>query len=267
MTKRSAAILMILLVLGLHVPAKAGEVLVAAAADLNFAIKEIASVYEKKTGNSVKLSLGSSGNFYSQISNGAPFDLFFSADIEYPRKLDEAGLAVPGTLFMYALGRIVLWAPKGSPIDVEGLKIKALLHSSIQKVAIANPEHAPYGRAAVVALKHFGLYEQFKEKLVFGENISQTAQFVQSGAADIGFIALSLAVAPSVKPLGRFWELPPESYPRIEQGAVILKAAQAKGTLEAVHSFYSWVKAPASQAILRRYGFVLPNEIDKAAEK
>jgi molybdate transport system substrate-binding protein len=267
MTKRSAAILMMLLVLGCNVPAQGAEVLVAAAADLNFAIKEIASDYEKKTGNSVKLSLGSSGNFHSQISNGAPFDLFFSADIDYPRKLDEAGLTVPGTLFMYALGRIVIWVPKGSAIGVEELKIKALLHSSVQKVAIANPEHAPYGRAAVAALKHFGIYEQVQKKFVLGENISQTAQFVQSGAADIGIIAISLAVAPTVKQTGRFWEIPPDTYPRIEQGAVILKAAQAKGNLEAVRSFYSWVKAPVGQAILRRYGFVLPNEFDKAAEK
>jgi len=267
MRKTSAAILFALLCLSSSVPAKAGEVLVAAAADLNFAIKEIASDYEKKTGNSVKLSLGSSGNFYSQIFNGAPFDLFFSADIDYPRKLDEAGLTVPGTLFMYAVGRIVVWVPKGSPIDVEGLKIKALLHSSVRKVAIANPVHAPYGRAAVAALKHFGLYDQVQKKFVLGENISQTAQFVQSGAADIGIIALSLAVAPAVKQAGRYWELPPETYPRIEQGAVILKAAQAKGNFEAVQSFYDWIKAPGGQGILRRYGFVLPHGIDKAADK
>ncbi len=258
---------MLLLVLGWYLPVKAADVLVAAAADLNFAIKEIALDYEKKTGNSIKLSLGSSGNFYSQIANGAPFELFFSADIDYPRKLDEANLTVAGTLFMYALGRIVIWVPNGSPIGVEELKIKALLHSSTQKLAIANPEHAPYGRAAVAALKHFGIYEQVKHKFVLGENISQTAQFVQSGSADIGIIALSLAVAPTVKQTGRFWEIPPDAYPRIEQGAVILKAAQTKRNLDAVRSFYSWVKAPAGQAILRRYGFVLPNQIDKAAEK
>jgi molybdate transport system substrate-binding protein len=245
----------------------AAEVLVAAAADLNFAIKEIVAEYEKKTANSIKLSLGSSGNFYSQISNGAPFDLFFSADIDYPRKLEEAGLTVPRTLYMYAVGRIVIWVPKASPIDVENLKIKSLLHPSIQKIAIANPEHAPYGRAAVAALRHFGLYERVRRKFVLGENISQTAQFVQSGAADIGIIALSLAVAPTVKQAGRYWEVSLEAYPRLEQGAVILKAAQAKGNFEPVQSFYGWVKAPAGRAILQRYGFFLPYGIDQAVDK
>ena len=267
MTKRSAAALMMFSVLAWSVSTKAAEVLVAAAADLSFAIKEIAANYEKKTGNPVKLSLGSSGNFYAQISNGAPFDLFFSADIDYPRKLEEAGLTVPNTLFMYALGRIVIWVPKDSALNVEELKMKALLHSSIRKVAIANPEHAPYGRAAVAALKHFGFYEQVQKKFVFGENISQTAQFVRSGAADIGIIALSLAVAPTMKQAGRYWEIPSESYPRIEQGAVILKAAQAKGNLEPVQSLYGWFKAPEGQAILRRYGFILPNSINKAIDK
>jgi molybdate transport system substrate-binding protein len=246
---------------------QAAEVLVAAAADLNFAIKEIVADYEKKTANSIKLSLGSSGNFYSQISNGAPFDLFFSADIEYPRKLEEAGLTVPGTLYMYAVGRIVVWVPKTSVIDVETLKMKALLHPSARKVAIANPEHAPYGRAAVAALKHFGLYEQVHKKFVLGENISQAAQFVQSGAADIGIIALSLALAPTVKRAGKYWEVPLEAYPRLEQGAAILKASQAKGNFEPVQSFYGWVKASAGRAILRRYGFFLPYGIDQAVDK
>ena len=258
MANRSAAILVILCFLGWQSPANAAEVLVAAAADLNFAIKDIVSGYEKKTGNTVKLSLGSSGNFYSQISNGAPFDLFFSADIDYPRKLDEAGLTVPHTLFTYALGRIVLWVSKSSLIDVETLKVKALLHSSIKKVAIANPEHAPYGRAAVAAMKYFGIYEQVQNKLVLGENISQTAHFVQSGAADIGVIALSLAAAPTLRQAGRFWEVPSDAYPQIEQGAVILKTAQTKGNLAAVQSFYNWFKAPTGQAILQRYRFILP---------
>ncbi len=246
---------------------RAAEVLVAAAADLNFAIKEIVADYEKKTGDSVKLSLGSSGNFYSQISNGAPFDLFFSADIEHPRKLEESGLTVPDTLFMYAVGRIVVWVPKASPVDVEKLKMKAFLHPSVKKIAIANPQHAPYGRAAVAALKHFGIYEQVERRFVLGENISQTAQFVQSGAAEIGIIALSLAVAPTVKQAGRYWEVPLEAYPRLEQGVVILKAALAKGNFEAARSFCDWVKGLAGRAILQRYGFFLPQGIDEAVDE
>src|SRR5205809_228729 len=129
---------------------QAGEISVAAASDLNFAFKEIVAEFGKKTGNTVKMSLGSSGNFFAQISNGAPFDLYFSADISYPKKLEEAGLAEPGTLYMYAVGRIVVWVPKGSPIDVASLGIKALQHPSVKKIAIANPKHAPYGRAARV---------------------------------------------------------------------------------------------------------------------
>src|SRR6266545_5774510 len=148
--------------------AQAGEVSIAAASDLNFAFKEMAADFEKKTGHTVKLSLGSSGNFYAQISNGAPFDVFFSADISYPKKLEAAGLTEPGTLYMYAVGRIVVWVPKDSPIDVASLGIKALQHPSVKKIAIANPKHAPYGRAAVVAMEHYKIHEAVKDKLVLG---------------------------------------------------------------------------------------------------
>ena len=144
---RSCFLLSLLFSLGLK-KVQAAEVSVAAAADLNFAMKEIVADYQKNTGNSVNLSFGSSGDFYSQISTSeAPFDLFFSADIGYPRKLQEARLTVPGTLFLYAVGRIVIWVPKTSPVNMEKLQMNALLHSSINKIAIANPEHAPYGRA------------------------------------------------------------------------------------------------------------------------
>src|SRR5438309_4732605 len=199
---------------------QAGEISIAAASDLNFAFKEIVAGFEKKTGHTVKLSLGSSGNFFAQLSNGAPFDVFFSADIGYPKRLEQAGLAEPGTLYLYAVGRIVLWVPKGSPIDVHALGIEALQHPLVRKVAIANPKHAPYGRAAVAAMEHFKVYGAVKDKLVLGENISQTAQFVQTAGADIGIIALSLAVAPAMKDTGMLWEVPFEAYPRLEQGAV-----------------------------------------------
>src|SRR5438445_5658373 len=158
------------------VSAWAGEVSIAAASDLNFAFKEIVAGFEKKTGHTVKLSLGSSGNFFAQLSNGAPFDVFFSADIGYPKRLEQAGLAEPGTLYMYAVGRIVLWVPKGSPIDLLSLGIRALQHPAVKKIAIANPKHAPYGRAAVTAMEHYKVYDALKDKFVLGENISQTAQ-------------------------------------------------------------------------------------------
>src|SRR5713101_5914152 len=234
--------------------ARAAEITVAAAADLNFAFKEIVVDFEKKTRNTVKLSLGSSGNFYAQLSNGAPFDVFFSADIGYPKKLEEAGLAEPGTLYMYAVGRIVVWVPKGSPIDVAELGIKALQHPAVKKVAIANPKHAPYGRAAVAAMERYKVYDAVKDKLVLGENISQTAQFVQTGGADIGIIALSLAVAPAMKDTGTYWEIPLEAYPRLEQGAVVLKAAKDVKTARA---FLDFIKGPEGAAVLKRYGFFL----------
>ena len=238
-------------------PGHAAEISIAAASDLNFAFKEIVADFEKTTGNTVKLSLGSSGNFFAQISNGAPFDLYFSADILYPKKLEEAGLAEPGTLYMYAVGRIVLWVPKGSPIDLQSLGIKALQHPAVKKIAIANPKHAPYGRAAVAAMQHYKVYDAVKEKLVIGENISQTAQFVQTGGSDIGVIALALALAPAMKETGRYWEVPPAAYPRLEQGAVMFKAAKDKKTARA---FLDYIKGPQGASVFKRYGFFLPEK-------
>ena len=257
---RIVALVFALGLLGISGHAFAAEILVAAAADLNFAIKDIIAEFERKTGHHVKLSLGSSGNFMMQISNGAPFELYFSADIGFGRKLEDAHLTVPNTLFPYAIGRIVVWVPKDSPINVQELGMNALLDPSIKKIAIANPKHAPYGRAAVAALKHFDLYDKVEEKFVLGENISQTAQFVQSGNADIGIIALSLAVAPSLAEAGRYWEIPLTAYPRMEQGAVILETARKNGNFEAVKQFADWVAAPAGRAVLKRYGFYMPED-------
>lgn len=262
-SRMSLSMISLVLMLGLLCNAGsafAKEILVAAAADLNFAIKDIIAEFEHKTGHQVKLSLGSSGNFMMQISNGAPFELYFSADIGFPRQLEEKHLTVPGTLFSYAVGRIVVWVSKDSPIDVQKLGMNALLDPSIKKIAIANPKHAPYGRAAVAALKHFNLYDQVEPKFVLGENISQTAQFVQSGNADIGIIALSLAMAPSMKEAGRFWEIPLTAYPRMEQGGVILETARKNGNYEAVKQFADWVTAPTGRAVLKRYGFYMPEE-------
>lgn len=232
----------------------AEELAVAAAADLNFAMKEIAQHYQHDTGNTLRLSFGSSGNFFIQIQNGAPFDLFFSADVGYPQKLEQSGLAEPGTLYRYAVGQIVLWVPSNSKLDL-ARSLNVLLDPSIKKIAIANPAHAPYGRAAEEALRKAGVYDRIKNKLVLGENISQTTQFVETGNADIGVVAESLAVSPTMKLEGRYAEVPVNLYTPIEQAAIVLKTshkqALAKGFLE-------YLRRPAAQQILARYGFSLP---------
>lgn len=235
--------------------AVAEVITIGAASDLNFAFREIATEYEKTSGNRVRLTLGSSGNFYAQIQNGAPFDLYFSADIAYPRKLEEAGLTVPGSLYQYAIGRIVLWAGKDSHLDLSrGLEI--FREPAIRKIAIANPKHAPYGRAAVAAMEHFKVYDQVKDKLILGENISQAAQFIESGACDIGIIALSLAVAPAMKSKGTYWEVPAEAHPPLEQGAVILKSSKQQ---ESAKQFLAFIKGERGQEIMKRYGFTVPS--------
>jgi len=231
-----------------------GTVTVAAAADLMYAMNEIASNFEKATGCTVRVSTGSSGNFLSQIENGAPFDVFFSADIEYPRKLEAEGLAVPGSTYLYAVGRIVLWVRNDSRLDIsKGLA--ALRDPSIQKVAIANPQHAPYGRAAEEVLRKSGVYDAVKDRFVLGENISQAAEFVESGNADAGILALSLVLSPGLKEKGRFWRIPENLYTPIHQGVVLVRASQnPRGAL----AFLDYIKSAATAALLERYGFVLP---------
>ena len=236
----------------------AGEVVVAAASDLNAAAKEIVADFEKRTGNTVKLTLGSSGNFHAQIKNGAPFDVFLSADVNYVRDLERAGLTEPGSVSIYAIGRIVLWVSRNSPIDIQTLGMRALLQPQARRIAIANPDHAPYGRAAVRAMESAGVYAAVKGKLVLGENISQTAQFVQSGAADVGIVALSLAVAEPMKTQGKYWEVPAGSYPRLEQGAVILKQSQRAGHATVARQFLETLLSPPGRSVLQRYGFSLP---------
>ena len=232
----------------------AEQLAVAAAADLNFAMKEIAQRYQQSTGNTLKLSFGSSGNFFVQIQNGAPFDLFFSADISYPAKLGQAGLAEPGTIYQYAVGKIVLWVPNNSQLDLSK-GIDVLLDPSIKKIAMANATHAPYGRAAEEALKKAGIYDRVKGKLVIGENISQTAQFVQTGNAEIGIIAESLAKAPTMAAEGRFVEISSPLYSPIDQGAVVLKNSPHK---TAAKAFLAFMKTVEVQQILTQYGFTIP---------
>ena len=232
----------------------AEEILVAAAADLNQVLPVIAERFERESGNRVKLSFGSSGNFFAQIQNGAPFDVFFSADIDFPKRLEAAGVTEPGSLHEYAVGKIVLWVPKGSGVDINrGLPV--LLDPGVRKIAIANPVHAPYGKAGLAALQHEQLYEKVKDKVVLGENISQTFELVESGNADIGIVALSLAMAPKVKDTGRFFVVPTSSYPSIRQGAVVIRSSQHKG---AAKSFIAYLKRPETITLLKQYGFEVP---------
>jgi molybdate transport system substrate-binding protein len=227
---------------------------VAAASDLQSVLPAIASRFEKDTGQHVGLTFGSSGNFFTQIQNGAPFDVLLSADIDYPKRLEQSGQAERGTLYEYATGRLVLWTRNDSGIDVRpGLKV--LADDRVRRVAIANPEHAPYGRAAVAALRHERLYERVRQKFVLGENVSQAAQFAQSGSADAGVLALSLALSPALKSSGTYLELPESWYPPIEQAAVVLSSSRQKPL---ARQFIEYLKAPESARILQSYGFAVP---------
>jgi molybdate transport system substrate-binding protein len=227
------------------------EMTVAAAADLQFAMQDVAARFEKETGKTVKLIYGSSGNFFQQLQNGAPFDMFFSANLDYPKKLEAAGLIEPGSFYGYAKGKIVIWVPKQSKLDLSS-GMQVLLDPSVKKIAVANPQHAPYGQAAVAAMQKENIYEKVKDKLVLGENISQTASFVVSGSADVGIVALSLALSPNMKDKGRYAEIPAGEYPPIEQACVIVGSSKNK---ETARKFLSFVKTPAVGDVLRSYGF------------
>jgi molybdate transport system substrate-binding protein len=233
------------------------EINVAGAADLSSALQEVASNFEKRTGVAVKLSFGASGALTQQIQNGAPFDVFFSADMDYPRQLIAGGQAEGATLYRYAIGRLVLWVPKDSPLDPEHKGMDLLLDPSVKKISIGNPQHAPYGRAAVAALKHYDLYEKVRDRLVLGENISQAAQFVESGNAQVGFVALAHAIAPSMQGKGKYWIVPAEAYPPLDQGVVLISHSSH---MQDAAAFLEYAKTAEATAVLRRYGFSLPDQ-------
>jgi molybdate transport system substrate-binding protein len=229
---------------------------VAAAADLRFAMDDLVAAWSSAhPGTTVEPTYGSSGTLFAQVSEGAPFDLYFSADAAYPRALEEAGLAEPGSTRLYAIGHLVVWVPAASPLDVEGRGLEALTDPAVERIAIANPEHAPYGRAAVAAMQAAGIHDAIAPKLVLGENVSQAAQFVESGSADVGVIALSLALAPTLRDRGRSAIVPIDSYPPLEQGAVVLGSATDP---DAAAAFLDFVLGPDGRAVLDRYGFLPP---------
>ena len=234
--------------------AAAQDVSVAAASDLQAVFPGLAARFQAETGRKIAVTFGSSGNFFSQIQNGAPFDLFFSADAEYPKNLDSAGLVEPGTFYQYATGSIVVWVRKESRLDL-GRGLQVLLDPAVHKIAIANPEHAPYGRAAVAALRHEQLYDRVRDRFVLGENISQTAQFVDTGNAEVGIIALSLALGPSLMASGRYVEIPASWYPPIEQAAVVLRSSRNK---DAARQFLAFLKRPDIARMLEASGLTVP---------
>ena len=231
--------------------------LVAAASDLQFALSEAATTFTEETGREVKLTFGSSGNFARQIEQGAPFQVFLSADEQFVSGLTSKHLTVDDGV-LYATGRLVIFAPHGSPLGIDGelagLK-QALDDGTIRRFAIANPEHAPYGARTEEALRHAGLWEAIKNKLVLGENVSQAAQFAMSGSAQGGIIAYSLVLTPDLQKRGSYALIPAGWHKPLRQRMVLLKGAG-----ETARSFYDSIQGPSARAILRRYGFLLPGE-------
>jgi molybdate transport system substrate-binding protein len=230
---------------------------VAAASDLKFAIEEVAARFERETGNKLKLVFGSSGNFTSQILQDAPFHLFMSADEKLVYRLADAGKTIARGR-AYAVGRIGVMVPKGSPLKADG-EFKdlaaALKDGRLQKFAIANPEHAPYGARAKEALQHAALWDGIQPKLVLGENVSQAAQFATSGSAQGGIIAQSLALSPAVGKLGDFALIPESWHQPLKQRMVLIKDAPPSA-----RAFYDYLSTPAAQEIMVRYGFAMPKE-------
>lgn len=229
---------------------------IAAAADLKFALDEIVVLFKRThPAAQIETIYGSSGNFSTQIRQGAPYDLYFSADIAYPRALMAEGLAA-FEVQIYGLGRIVLWS---SSRDAGKMTLADLIDLSIQKIAIANFRHAPYGKRAEEALKAAGVWEKVESKLVYGENVAQTAQYVQSGNAQVGIIALSLALSPELAKQGSYALIPDKLHQPLEQGFIITKRAAANSL---AHEFARFIEGKDARVIMSRYGFALPGEVE-----
>ncbi|MBU1263284.1 MAG: molybdate ABC transporter substrate-binding protein [Thiobacillus sp.] len=237
--------------------AAAEKFTIAAAADLKFAMDEIIARYKQDhPADMPQVIYGSSGKFHTQIQHNAPYDLYFSADIAYPRQLEQAGFAA-SPVRPYALGRIVLWS---ASIDASKLTLASLAAPAIRRVAIANPRHAPYGKRAEEALRASGLWAKVEPKLVYGENIAHAAQFVQTGNAQIGIIALALALNPVLSRQGGYWLIPDTLHEPLEQGFIVTRRARDNA---AAHRFADYMGSAAARAVMAKYGFVLPGEAGK----
>jgi len=234
-----------------RVSAQTRTLTVAAASDLQAAMPEVVKGFEREAKATVTVSFGSSGNFFAQIQNGAPYDVFLSADIDYPRRLVASGHADTSSLYQYATGRIVLWTRKDSGVDISG-GLRSLTGAQVTRIAIANPKYAPYGRAAEAALRYEKIYDAVHGKLVLGENISQTAQLVDSGNATVGIIALSVAAGPTLRAHGTFVEIPAATHPPIDQAAVIISASARKPL---AREFLAYLKRPQVSEHLHKFGF------------
>lgn len=234
--------------------AHAGKITIAAAADLKFAMDEIVATFQQAhSADQVDVIYGSSGKFHAQIQRGAPYDLYFSADIAFPRALAKAGFAA-SEVRPYAVGRIVLWS---AAMDARQMTLASLTDARVARVAIANPRHAPYGKRAEEALRASGLWDKVEPKLVYGENIAHAAQFVQSGNAQVGVIALALAVSPELAGKGGYWLIPDHLHAPLEQGFIITRRAQDNALAQ---RFADYMGSQAARAVMTRYGFVLPGE-------
>lgn len=243
-TRRLFGALVAALALGAAAPASADETQVAVAANFTQPAKEIAAAFAAATGHKAILSFGSSGQFYTQIAHGAPYEVFLSADAERPTKAEQEGLAVPGSRFTYAVGTLVLYS-KTAGLAGPG----ALKSGKFEKLAIADPKAAPYGEAAVETLKSLGLYDQVQPKLVTGASITQAYQFVATGAAELGFVALSQVVAERG---GSRWVVPEKAHTPIAQQAVLLKNGRDSAAAKA---FLAFLKGPKAAGIIKRYGY------------
>ncbi|MBV5306584.1 MAG: molybdate ABC transporter substrate-binding protein [Desulfobulbaceae bacterium] len=234
--------------------ARAEKITVAAAADLKFAMGEIITEFKKANPtDEIEVIYGSSGKFHTQIQQGAPYDLYFSADIAFPRELAKNGFAA-SDVTPYAFGRIVLWSES---LDATKMNLESLTDLTITRIAIANPKHAPYGKRAEEALRSSKIWDKVEAKLVYGENIAHTAQFVQTGNAQVGIIALSLAVSPELSNKGGYWLIPDNLHEPLEQGYIITKRA-AENVL--AKRFADYMGSKEARAVMTKYGFVLPNE-------
>lgn len=234
--------------------AHAEKITIAAAADLKFAMDEIVSGFKNThPGNEVNVIYGSSGKFHTQIQQGAPYDLYFSADIAYPRELAKIGMA-SSEAKPYAFGRIVLWS---NSMDAAKMTLASLTDPKISRIAIANPKHAPYGKRAEEALRTSGLWDKLQPKLVFGENIAHSAQFVQTGNAQVGIIALSLAVNSELAKKGGYYLIPENLHNPLEQGYVITKRGADKPLAK---QFADYMGSKPARSTMTKYGFVLPGE-------
>jgi len=230
----------------LAAPALAAETQVAVAANFSEPAKEIAAAFARATGHHAILSFGSSGAFYAQIAHGAPFEVFLSADAERPKLAEQAGLAVPGTRFTYAVGRLVLYSKTPGLVDGRGAVLKS---ARFAKLAIADPTSAPYGAAAVETLQRLRLYDALKPKIVEGSSITQAYQFVATGAAEVGFVALSQVAG---DPGGSRWIVPENLHAPINQQAVLLKTGE---TNPAAKAFLAFLAGPQAKAVIRRFGY------------